>query len=147
MNAPHKGHEQAQARAVRLPVRLKSGGARTPERPPVVSTDAGLLDLESRWNALQGVSKGIGENMRGLSFEQAQPLEERLATTEDEVLVLEARIAEAEAEGFVGVRIKLRLADAYRDPNLRDEAQHQACVQTALETIERLLIAGKNAGV
>ncbi len=147
MNAPHQGGEKAPA--VRLPVRLKSGGARTPERPQVVSTDAGLLDLESKWHALQGVIRGIGDNMRGESFEQgvATPiLEERLAATDGEILVLEARIAEAEAEGLVGVGVKLRLADFYRDPDLRDEAQHQACVQTALEAVERLLITGKNGG-
>ncbi len=52
----------------------------------------------------------------------------------------------APAEGLVGVAVKLRLADFYRDPDLREEAQHQACTRTALEAVERLLIAGKNAG-
>ncbi len=141
MNAPHQGGEKAPA--VRLPVRLKGGG--TPERPPVVLTDAGLLDLESRWHALQGVIQGIGENINGQSLEASRGLAERSARINGEALEIEARIAEALAEGLVGVGIKLRLADAYRDPALRDEAQHQACVQTALEAVERLLIAGKNA--
>ena len=110
------------------------------------TTDAEMLDLESRRNALQGQVDTIGENMTGLSFEQAQPLVERLAEVDGEILKIEARIAEAPAEGLVGVAVKLRLADFYRDPDLRDEAQHQACTRTALEAVERLLIAGKNAG-
>ncbi len=142
MNAPRQGGETVPA--VRLPVRHKSGGI--PERPQVVLTDAGLLDLESKWHALQGVIQGIGDNMRGLSFEQAHPFEKRLAETDGEILAIEARIADAPAEGLAGIGIKLRLADAYRDPALRDEAQHRACVQTALEAVERLLIAGKNGG-
>ncbi len=154
MNAPHQGGEvkgvvpapYVKAPAVRLPVRLKSGGTRTPEKPQVVSTDAGLLDLESRWNAPQGVSKGIGENMKGLTFEQAQPLEERLATTEDEVLVLEARISEAPAEGLIGVAVKLRLLDFYRDLETQDADQQEICTRTALEAVERLLIGGANVG-
>ena len=147
MTAQDIGGGQAQVPVPRLPVRFKSGGPPLPpEIAPVVLTDTGLLDLESRWYSLQGVSAGIRENMRGLSFEQARPLEERLATTDGEVLVIEARIAAAPAEGLVGVGIKLRLADAYRDPDLRDEVQHQACTRTALEAVERLLIAGKNAG-
>ncbi len=109
-------------------------------------TDGGLLDLESKWHSLQGLIKGIGENMRGMSLEQARPLEERSAKVDGEILGLEARIAEAPAEGLIGVGIKLRLAGFYGDPNLRDEAQHQACTRTALETVERLLIGGKNAG-
>ncbi len=83
--------------------------------------------------------------MQGLSLEQARTLEERSSKIDGEILKIEARIAEAPAEGLVGVAVKLRLADFYRDPDLRDEAQHQACVQTALAAVERLLIAGKNA--
>ncbi len=143
MTAPHQGGEKAPA--VRLPFRFKSGAARTPERPQVALTDAGLLDLESKWHALQGVIRGIGDNMRGLPLEQARPLEERSARVDGEILVVENRIAEAPAEALVGIGIKLRLADAYRDPALRDEPQHAACVQTALEAVERLLIGGKNA--
>ena len=146
MTAQDKSGEQAQAPAVRLPVRLGSGGARFPERPQVASTDAGLLDLESKWHSLQGLIRGIGENMGGMSLEQARPLEERSAEVDGEILEIEAQIAEATAEGIIGVGVKLRLADFYRDPDLRDEAQHQACTRTALETVERLLIGGKNAG-
>ncbi len=43
-----------------------------------ITTDAEMLDLESRRNALQGKVDTIGENMTGLSFEEAQPLEERI---------------------------------------------------------------------
>ncbi len=121
-------------------------GQRIPGRPQVVSTDGGLLDLESRWNSLQGLIRGIGENMQGLSLEQARSLEERSAKVDGEILGIEARIAEAPAEGLAGIGVKLRLADFYRDPDLRDEAQHQACVQTALAVVERFLIAGKNGG-
>ncbi len=87
----------------------------------------------------------MGESMRGLSFEEARPLEERSAEVDGEILKIEARIAEAPAQGLVGVGVKLRLADFYRDPDLRDEAQYQACTRTALGTVERMLIAGKNA--
>ncbi len=135
----------ADAPAVRLPVRLKSGGTMS-ERPQGISTDAGLLDLESRWHALQGVIRGIGKNMGGQSLEASRGLAERSVRINGEALEIEARIAEATAEGLVGVRIKLRLADAYRSTALRDEAQHAACVQTALETVERLLIGGKDVG-
>ena len=84
--------------------------------------------------------------MQGLSLEQARTLEERSSKIDGEILEIEARIAEAPAEGLVGVAVKLRLADFCRDPDLRDEAQYQACMRTALEAVERLLIAGKNAG-
>ncbi len=142
MNAPHQGGEKAPA--VRLPVRLRSGG--TPERPQAVLTDAGLLDLESRWHALQGVTRGIRENMNGQALEASRGLAERSARIDDEALEIEARIAEAPAEGLIGVAVKLRLADFYRDPDLRDEAQFQACIRTALGAVERLLIAGKKLG-
>ena len=143
MTAQDNGGGQAQVPVLRLPVRLKSGGPPLPpESPSVALTDAGLLDLESRWYSLQGVRAGIRENAPGLSFEQ----EQRLAATEGEICKIEAQIASAPAEGLVGVAVKLRLLDFPRDPDLRDEAQHQACVQTALVAVERLLIAGKNAG-
>ena len=144
MTVQQESRKETQGPAVRLPFRFKAGGPRTPEKPPVVLTDAGLLDLESRWYALQGVTGGIRENMR--AFEQDQPLEERLAETEGEICKIEAQIASAPAAGLVGVGVKLRLLDLYRDPDLRDEAQHQACTRTALEAVERMLIGGKNAG-
>ena len=83
--------------------------------------------------------------MEGLT-KPSRPLEERSAKVDGEILEIEAQIAEASVEGLVGVGVKLRLADFYRDPDVRDEAQHQACTRTALEAVERLLIAGKNAG-
>ena len=89
---------------------------------------------------------GLGESVQGLSLEQTRTLEERSSKIDGEILEIEARIAEAPAQGLVGVGVKLRLADFYRDPDLRDEAQQQACTRTALEAVERLLIAGKNAG-
>ncbi len=110
-----------------------------------ITTDAEMLDLESRRNALQGQVDTIGENMTGLSFEQAQPLEERSGGFIDEINKIDARIAEAPAEELVGVAVKLRLLDFPRDPDLRDEAQFQACIRTALGAVERLLIAGKSA--
>ena len=134
------------APAVRLPVRLKSGGAPPPERPQAELTDGGLLDLECRWNALQGLIRGIGENMSGLSLEQARPLEERSAEVDGEILEIEAQISEAPAEGIVGVAVKLRLLDFYRDLETQESVQQEACTRTALEAVERLLIAGKNAG-
>ncbi len=140
MTAQDNGSGQAQASAVRLPFRFKGGG--TPESAPVVLTDTGLLDLESWWYSLQGVRAGIRENAPGLSFEQ----EKRLAATEGEILKIEAQIASAPAEGLVGVAVKLRLLDFPRDPDLRDEAQHQACARTALAAVEMLLIAGKSVG-
>ena len=127
-------------------MRSASAVAMVSRRPQVVSTDAELLDLECRWHALQGVIRGIGENMRGQSWEASCDLVERSARVDGEILEIEARIAEAPAEGLIGVGVKLRLADFYRDPDLRDEAQHQACTRTALETVERMLISGKNAG-
>ena len=133
--------------APRLPCRLKSGsGAPPPERPPVELTDGGLLDLESRRNALYGVTLGIGANMRGMTFDQSQPLEKRLVKVVDEVTKIEARISEAPAEGLVGVAVKLRLLDFYRGNETQDEAQQETCTRTALEAVERLLIGGKNAG-
>ncbi len=53
--------------------------------------------------------------MQGLSLEQARTLEERSSKIDGEILKIEARIAEAPAEGLVGVAVKLRLADFYRD--------------------------------
>ena len=106
-----------------------------------ITTDAEMLDLESRRNALQGQVDAIGENLRGLPFEQAEPLEERFAEVDAELLKIEARIASAPAEGLVGVAVKLRLADFYRDPEFRVEAQNEICTQTALDAVERLLIA------
>ncbi len=133
--------------APRLPGRLKSGsGAPPPERPPVELTDAGLLDLESKWHSLQGLIKGIGADMRGMSFEQSQPFEGRLLKVDGEILEIEARISEAPAEGLVGVAVKLRLLDFYRDLETQDPAQQEACTRTALEAVERLLISGANAG-
>ncbi len=58
---------------------------------------------------------GLGESMQGLSLEQARTLEERSSKIDGEILKIEARIAEAPAEGLVGVAVKLRLADFYRD--------------------------------
>ncbi len=144
MTAQDNGGGQAQAPVMVLPVRLKSGG--TPESPPVVLTDAGLLDLESRWYALLGVVRGIRENMSGQALEASCSLAERSARIDDEALEIEARIAEAPAEGLIGVAVKLRLADFYRDPDLRDEAQFQACIRTALVAVEMLLIGGKSVG-
>ena len=108
-----------------------------------ITTDAEMLDLESRRNALQGQVDTIGENMRGLSFEQAQPLEKRSAEVDGELLKIEAQIAEAPAEGLVGVAVKLRLLDLYRDLETQDPAQQEACTRTALEAVERLLISGE----
>ncbi len=146
MTAQDNGGGQAQVPAPRLPMRLKSGGPWTPESPPVVLTDAGLLDLESRWYALLGVVRGIRENTSGQALEASCSLAERSARIDDEALEIEARIAEAPAEGLVGVAVKLRLLDFPRDPDLRDEAQHQTCSRTALAAVERLLIAGKIVG-
>ncbi len=142
MNAPHQGGEKAPA--VRLPVRLKSGG--TPERPQAVSMDAGLLDLESKWHSLQGVIRGIGENINGQSLEASRGLAERSGRINGEALEIEARIAEATVEGLIGVAVKLRLLDSYRGLELQDPADHKACTRTAVEAVERLLIAGKNGG-
>ncbi len=142
MTAQDNGGGQAQAPVMRLPVRLKSGGPPLPpESPPVALTDTGLLDLESRWYALLGVVRGIRENMTGLSVEQ----EQRLAETEGQICKIEAQIASAPVAGLIGVAVKLRLLDFPRDPDLRDEAQSQACTRTALGAVERLLIAGKSA--
>ncbi len=146
MTAQDNGGGQAQAPVMVLPVRLKSGGPWTPESPPVALTDTGLLDLESRWYALLGVVRGIRENMSGQALEASCSLAERSARIDDEALEIEARIAEAPAEGLVGVAVKLRRLDLYPDPDLRDEAQHQACTRTALDAVERLLIAGKKLG-
>ncbi len=111
-----------------------------------ITTDAEMLDLESRRNALQGQVDTIGENMRGLPFEQARLLEERFIEVDGEVLKIEARIAKAPVEGLIGVAVKLRVLDLYGDFEEQVPAHGEACVQTALEAVERLLIAGKGAG-
>ena len=142
MTAQQESREQAQAPVMRLPVRLKSGGPWTPESPSVALTDTGLLDLESRWHSLQGVTRGIRENMRAVEQGVANPiLEERLAEKEGEIRKIEVRIAEAPAETLLGVAVKLRLLDFPRDPEFRVESQNEICTHTALDAVERLLIA------
>ena len=167
MTARRKGRNRARDRVVRLPRRFRSSRVppspscdERPEGPPgsqpadgegsttIIETtpDMEMLDLESRRNALQGQVDTIGENIKALPFEQARPLEERFAEVDGEIRKIEVRIADAPAEGLVGVAVKLRLLDFPRDPDLRDEAQYQACTRTALGAVERLLIAGKKLG-
>ena len=135
------------APAVRLPVRLKSGGTPPPERPQAGLTDGGLLDLESRWHSLQGLIKGIGEDMRGMSLEQARPLEERSAKVDGEILEIEARIAASSAEGLIGLAVKLRLLAHYHTGEGVCDGPRLACVQTALRTAEEMLIAGQSMAI
>ena len=111
-----------------------------------ITTDAEMLDLESRRNALQGQVETIGENIRGLPFEQAKLLEERFMEVDGEVLKIEARIFGATVEGLIGVAVKLRLLGLYGDFEEQVPAHHEVCTRTALEAVERLLIGGKNAG-
>ncbi len=64
------------------------------------------------------------------------------------LLELERQIATGAAKGLTGVAVKLRLADSILKEMHRDELHlpEIVSVQSALETVERLLIAGKNAG-
>ena len=107
--------------------------------------DMEMLDLESRRNALQGQVDTIGENMKGLPFEQARPLEERFREVDGEILKIEARITEAPAKGLVGVAVQLRVA-AYFIKDMGKDAVEDLCALSAHEAVERLLKEQEAAG-
>ncbi len=102
----------------------------TAQRAP---TDAGLLELEKQL-----------EEARQISIETDEEFDEKAG----KVLGLEKQITTIPAEGLTGIAVKLRLADGILKQMHRDELHLPEIVgvQSALETVERLLIAGKNAG-
>ncbi len=107
--------------------------------------DAEMLDLEHQLAEARETSARFWKSVSGYSLKEEPAIEEKARPLDDRVVELERQIAEVPAQGLAGVGVKLRLAARWIKVNKGNETE-DLCALSAHDAVERLLIAGKNAG-